>query len=77
MKSAIYLRATHAFLGIYPKKEWLDVGFVFEEEKKDKRFRLKSQMSKNRYNHQMRLISPDEVDHRFKKYLKESYNIRE
>lgn len=76
MKTAIYLRATRAFLGIYPKKEWLDVGFVFETRKKDKRFRAIGKISKNRYNHQMRLISPKQVDDAFTDYLRESYEVK-
>lgn len=75
-KTAIYLKSKYAFLGIYPKKTWLDIGFVFDHKKDDGYFRTIGQISKNRFNHQVRLESPDQVDDTFEKYLRESYSVR-
>lgn len=74
-KTAIYLRGKSVFLGIYLRKSYLYVSFIFAKKKRSDYFLQIGKISKNRYRHQIRVTTKTQIDRTFLKYLKESYEL--
>jgi len=74
-KSSIHLHHGADFLGIHPKKKWLDINIVLDHPLEDPRLVHTDQPSKNRYHNYLRLSDPEEIDARLVEYLRDSYAL--
>lgn len=62
-----------AFLGIHPKKKWLDINIVSNQAIDHSLITKNEHISKNRWHNNLRLSSVEEVDDTVKKLLQAAY----
>lgn len=74
-KTSIHLLNKSAFGGVHPKKNWLDFNLVTKHPIEHEKMTKVEQVSKNRFHHNFRFQSVDELDQAFLALLKESYQL--
>jgi hypothetical protein len=75
VKNAIMLKSSGTFLAVKPKKEWLDMEFLLDEEINEFPVHKTFRISKNRVAHFMRLEKPAEVDKQLVNWIKRAYHL--
>ncbi|MCK1238799.1 DUF5655 domain-containing protein [Streptococcus uberis] len=72
-KTSLHLVKEKAFLGIHPKKKWLDINIVSNQAIDHSLITKNEHISKNRWHNNLRLSSVEEVDDTVKKLLHAAY----
>lgn len=72
-KTSLHLVKEKAFLGIHPKKKWLDINIVSNQAIDHSLITKNEHISKNRWHNNLRLSSVEEVDDTVKKLLHATY----
>lgn len=72
-KTSLHLVKEKAFLGIHPKKKWLDINIVSNQAIDHSLITKNEHISKNRWHNNLRLSSVEEVDDTLKKLLQAAY----
>jgi hypothetical protein len=75
-KTSIHVNNGSAFLGIHPKKNWLDITIVTVEPINSERVRKTEQVSKNRFHNELRLEDAKDVDDELVGWLHEAYSLK-
>jgi len=73
VKNAILYSGPGTFLALKPKKEWLDIEFVLDQEHDEFPVYKTVRISKRRVAHFLRFDSPEDVDEQFRNWVKEAY----
>jgi len=74
-ETSIHLARTTAFAGIHPQKRALILNLRTQRPIDSERVLTCEQMSKNRYDNEIRLTSPNEVDAELNSWLREAYRL--
>ena len=74
-KTSIHLHHEADFLGIHPKKKWLDINIVLDHPIEDPRLVRTDHPSKNRWHNYLRLSEAEEIDARLVAYLRDAYAL--
>lgn len=72
-KTSLHLVKEKAFLGVHPKKKWLDLNIVSNQAIDHPLITKNEQVSKNRWHNNLRLSSVEEVDDTVKNLLQAAY----
>ncbi|MCK1234745.1 DUF5655 domain-containing protein [Streptococcus uberis] len=72
-KTSLHLVKENAFLGIHPKKKWLDINIVSNQAIDHSLITKNEHISKNRWHNNLRLSSVEEVDDTVKNLLQAAY----
>lgn len=72
-KTSLHLVKEKAFLGIHPKKKWLDINIVSNQAIDHSLITKNEHISKNRWHNNLRLSSVEEVDDTLKKLPQAAY----
>lgn len=72
-KTSLHLVKEKAFLGIHPKKKWLDINIVSNQAIDHSLITKNEHISKNRWHNNLRLSSVEEVDDTVKKLIQAAY----
>ncbi len=75
VKNAIIIVATSTFLVVKPKKSYIDIEFLLNEEILDFPIHKTFRVSKNKVAHFIKLESPEDVDHLVTSWLQKAYRI--
>jgi hypothetical protein len=75
-KTSIHVNNKSAFLGIHPKKNWLDLNIVTAEPIESERVLKVEQVSKNRFHNQIRIQDTRNIDVELIKWLQDAYKLR-
>ncbi|MGI1767730.1 DUF5655 domain-containing protein [Streptococcus uberis] len=71
--TSLHLVKEKAFLGVHPKKKWLDLNIVSNQAIEHPLITKNEQVSKNRWHNNLRLSSVEEVDDTVKNLLQAAY----
>lgn len=75
-KTSIHLLNKSSFVGVHPKKKWLDFNLVTNHQIEHEKITKIEQVSKNRFHNNFRFHSEDELNNQeFLVLLKESYQL--
>jgi hypothetical protein len=74
-KTRISIQAQVRFLGCYPRKNYLQVGFWFAREIPSPRFLKITKYAPKAYVHEIRVASKDEYDEEFTGWVYEAYQV--
>ncbi|MFI3615208.1 DUF5655 domain-containing protein [Streptococcus uberis] len=72
-KTSLHLVKEKAFLGVHPKKKWLDINIVSNQSIDHSLITKNEHISKNRWHNNLRLSSVEEVDDTVKNLLQAAY----
>lgn len=72
-KTSLHLVKEKAFLGVHPKKKWLDINIVSNQAIDHSLITKNEHISKNRWHNNLRLSSVEEVDDTVKNLLQAAY----
>lgn len=72
-KTSLHITHGSAFLGIHPKKNWLDLNIVLNHELKDPLVRKNEQVSKFRWHNEVRLSRSTDIDPSLINAIQEAY----
>lgn len=72
-KTSLHLVKEKAFLGVHPKKKWLDLNIVSNQAIEHPLITKNEQVSKNRWHNNLRLTTVEEVDDTVKDLLHTAY----
>jgi predicted transport protein len=75
LKNAIVVSAVKNFVGIKPKKKYLDIEFILDYREEGFPVHKVVQVSGARFAHFVRLGSPDDVDNQLINWVKHAYKI--
>ncbi|MEZ5084634.1 MAG: DUF5655 domain-containing protein [Bacteroidales bacterium] len=75
VKNAILFTAKSHFLAVKPKKSWLDIEFVLDENLDGFPIHKTVQATKTKWAHFMRIQSVEEIDEQLITWLKRAYEI--
>ncbi|MFZ6009536.1 MAG: DUF5655 domain-containing protein [Bacteroidota bacterium] len=75
VKNGILVKSKSTFLGLKPKKSWLDVEFFSESVIEDVEVFKTLRTSKNRVAHYVRVDEPGQVNKKLIGWLKRSYEL--
>ncbi|MBI1807513.1 MAG: hypothetical protein HYR76_10735 [Ignavibacteria bacterium] len=75
VKNCILLKTSSTFLALKPKKRWMDIEFLLDEEVNDYPIHKTVQASKRRFAHFVRLEDTEEIDKRLLSLLRRSYTL--
>lgn len=73
-KTNLHLVKETAFLGVHPKKKWLDLNIVSKEPIDHPLLTKVDQVSKNRYHNNVRLYQLSDVDKSLILLIKDAYD---
>ncbi len=74
-KTSIHLVKETGFAGVHPRKAYLILNVRLGRELPENTRWKSEQVSKNRWHHETRLESPEDVDREVKALLKEAYGL--
>lgn len=74
-KTRIAFQVRMSFAQITPRTRWLDGHFVFARRLEHPRFRRIETFSARNHVHYFRLVSEDEIDGEFRRWMKEAYAV--
>jgi hypothetical protein len=74
-KTRISIQAKVRFLGCYPRKKSLLVGFWFAREIRSPRFHRITKYAPKAYVHEIRVASEEEFDQEFRGWVYEGYQV--
>jgi hypothetical protein len=75
-KASLHLTHGAAFVGVHPKKKWLDLTIVLAERVTGECVLKSEQVSKSRYHNEVRLAALQDFDGQVMAWLQESYNLK-
>ncbi|MDR0298492.1 MAG: DUF5655 domain-containing protein [Streptococcaceae bacterium] len=75
-KTSLHLTNGAAFLGISPKKNWLDITIVLNHRLEHQTLKKAEQVSKSRWHNDMRLSALSDVDSKVLAAIQEAYDLR-
>ena len=73
-KTSIHVVKKSAFLGINPKKKWMDINIVTTHPIENEKITKVEQVSKNRFHNNLRIMDKSELDSEVISMLKDAYN---
>jgi Domain of unknown function (DUF5655) len=74
-KTRIALAARMSFAALIPRRRWVDGHVVLARRLEDARFTRIETFSPRNHLHAFRLVSPDDVDARFREWMREAYEV--
>jgi hypothetical protein len=74
-KTSIHVNRAAAFLGVHPKKKWLDLNVVTDAPIKSPKVRKTEQVSKNRHHNLVRVASADDMTPELFGWIKHAYEL--
>jgi hypothetical protein len=74
-KTRIALAARMSFAALMPRRRWVDGHVVLARRSEDPRFTRIETYSPRNHLHAFRLRSLDEVDDRFREWMREAYSV--
>ena len=74
-KTSIHVKRAAAFLGVHPKKKWLDLNIVTETPIKSSKILKSEQISKNRCHNLIRITSAGDIDPELFGWLRQAYDL--
>ena len=74
-KTSIHVKNRAAFLGVHPKKRWLDINIVTDAPIKSAKILKTEQVSKSRYHNMVRIGSEKDIDPELLGWLKQAYTL--
>jgi hypothetical protein len=74
-KTSIHLTKRAAFLGVHPKKTYLELNVVSDCPLEAKRGYRTEQVSKNRFHNRIRIEKPGDLDQRLMKDIASGYRL--
>lgn len=77
VKKAILFRTNYNFLAVKPKKEFVDIELILDEEIDEFPIHKTVQTTKTKWAHFIRLGSEEEVDRQLTDWIKRAYNVSE
>ena len=76
-KTSIHVVTTQsAFLGIHPKKKFLDLNIVTDQPLDSKRIKKVEQVSARRFHNEVRLENPSQVDAELWQWITQAYQLK-
>ncbi len=75
-KTSVHVAHKSAFLGVHPKKKWLDLNIVTAEPIDSARVLKTEQVSKNRFHNLVRLAEATEINAELISWLKGAYALK-
>jgi len=75
VKNAILFRVKSSFLAVKPKKEFLDIELILDEEIDEFPVHKTVQTTKTKWAHFIRLESVEEVDEQLLKWIEKAYKL--
>ncbi len=75
-KTSLHLVTKSAFVGIHPKKKWLDLNIVLDYPLQSDRVRKTEQVSKSRYHNEIRLTQLGDVNTELITWLHQAYLLK-
>ncbi|MGL4382604.1 MAG: DUF5655 domain-containing protein [Bacilli bacterium] len=75
-KTSIHLSCNSAFLGVHPKKQWLDLNIVSTKVLKHPQLRKHEQVSKNRFHNEFRIKVSSDLNSDLLNFIKEAYLLK-
>jgi hypothetical protein len=72
-KTSIHVKHRAAFLGVHPKKKWLDLNIVTDAPIKSGKVLKTEQVSKSRYHNMVRICSEKDINPELLGWLKQAY----
>ena len=73
--TSIHLINKSALAGVATRKNYILIEFKTNYEIKNSRVDKSEQISRNRFHHRIKLVSPDEIDAQVVKWLKDAYEL--
>jgi len=74
-KTSVHIKHRAAFLGVHPKKKWLDLNIVTDTPIKSAKVLKTEQVSKSRYHNLVRIASPEDITPELFGWLKQAYTL--
>ncbi|MCA9390076.1 DNA replication protein DnaC [candidate division WWE3 bacterium] len=74
-KTSIHVKARSAFLGIHPKKKFLDINIVTANPIDAPRVKKTEQVSANRFHNEVRLENVDQIDTELMAWIQQAYQL--
>ena len=74
-KTSLHVKAKSAFVGIHPKKKFLDLNIVTDMPIKSDRIKKTEQVSANRFHNEVRLEDVDQIDTELMGWIKQAYQL--
>jgi Domain of unknown function (DUF5655) len=74
-KTRIALAVRMSFAALMPRRRWVDGHVVLARRLEDARFTRIETFSPRNHLHAFRLVSPDDVDARFREWMREAYSV--
>lgn len=75
-KTGLHLTQGAAFLGVNPKKNWLDITLVNQGPIEHAQLKKAEQLSKNRWHNDLRLFEHNQIDEQLVLLIKQAYELR-
>jgi hypothetical protein len=75
VKNCILFKSASTFLALKPKKEWVDIEFLLDQEIDEFPVHKTVRVSKNRVAHFVRLEHPREINRQLMRWLRRSFEI--
>ncbi|KHD46686.1 DUF5655 domain-containing protein [Streptococcus hongkongensis] len=74
-KTSLHIVKKRAFLGVHPKKKWIDLNIVSDHPLTHEQLTKTEQISKNRYHNSIRIHHVDDIDQELLDLIKEAYQM--
>ncbi len=75
-KTSLHVTRGTAFLGVHPKKKWLDLTIVLDRAITGEGVLKSDQVSKSRYHNEVRLPSTADLDRPVLEWLQQAYELK-
>ena len=74
-KTSIHVKRAAAFLGVHPKKKWLDLNIVAQAPIKSPKVLKVEQVSKSRYHNLVRIANAEDLTPQLFGWIKQAYEL--
>jgi predicted transport protein len=74
-KTSIHVKHGAAFLGVHPKKKWLDLNIVSQVAIKSAKVLKAEQISKSRYHNLVRIANAEDLTPELLGWVKQAYDL--
>lgn len=74
-KTSIHIKRKSAFLGINPKKKWIDINIVTDHPLEYEKITKVEQVSKHRFHNNLRMMDSSELNSDVTVLIREAYHL--
>lgn len=74
-KTSIHVKHAAAFLGVHPKKKWLDLNIVSQAPIESPRVLKAEQVSKSRFHNLVRIANAEDLTPELFEWVKQAYDL--